>query len=306
MILRFFLTAETLIVPDSVQKAHWKEVVEKFTSIDVETLIKDMTGQLIWVVLKIAVALLIYFLGRWLIHHIIHLMDLSFERRKVDRSVRSFLRSLVRGTVYTILALVVIQLLGFNTTSLVALLAASGFGIGMALSGTLQNFAGGIMVMFMHPYRIGDYIEAQGQAGTVKEIKLFSTVITTTDNKRIYIPNSSISNAIVNNYSAETMRRVEWKISLAYGDDVDVAKQTMSAMIEADPRVLHAPEAPANPFVALSELADSSIVMLARVWVRTADYWDLYFDMNERFYRELPEKGLHFPFPQLDVHLDKQ
>ena len=304
--LRFFLTAETLIVPDSVQKAHWKEVVEKFTSIDVETLIKDMTGQLIWVVLKIAVALLIYFLGRWLIHHIIHLMDLSFERRKVDRSVRSFLRSLVRGTVYTILALVVIQLLGFNTTSLVALLAASGFGIGMALSGTLQNFAGGIMVMFMHPYRIGDYIEAQGQAGTVKEIKLFSTVITTTDNKRIYIPNSSISNAIVNNYSAETMRRVEWKISLAYGDDVDVAKQTMSVMIEADPRVLHAPEAPANPFVALSELADSSIVMLARVWVRTADYWDLYFDMNERFYRELPEKGLHFPFPQLDVHLDKQ
>ena len=303
--LKFFLEAEKLILPDSVQKAHWKEVVEKFTSIDVETFLKDMTGQLIWVILKIAVALLIYFLGRWLIHHIIHLMDLSFERRKVDRSVRSFLRSLVRGTVYTILALVVIQLLGFNTTSLVAILAASGFGIGMALSGTLQNFAGGVMIMFVHPYRIGDYIEAQGQAGTVKEIKLFSTVITTTDNKRIYIPNSSISNAIVNNYSAETMRRVDWKISLAYGDDVDVAKQTMISMIEADPRILHAPEAPANPFVALSELADSSINMIARVWVRTADYWDVYFDMNERFYRELPEKGLHFPFPQLDVHLDR-
>ena len=303
--LKFFLEAEKLILPDSVQKAHWKEVVEKFTSIDVETLIKDMTGQLIWVVLKIAVALLIYFLGRWLIHHIIHLMDLSFERRKVDRSVRSFLRSLVRGLVYAILILIVVQLLGFNTTSLVAILAASGFGIGMALSGTLQNFAGGVMIMFVHPYRIGDYIEAQGQAGTVKEIKLFSTVITTTDNKRIYIPNSSISNAIVNNYSAETMRRVDWKISLAYGDDVDVAKQTMISMIEADPRILHAPEAPANPFVALSELADSSINMIARVWVRTADYWDVYFDMNERFYRELPEKGLHFPFPQLDVHLDR-
>ena len=163
------------------------------------------------------------------------------------------------------------------------------------------------MQKFRENLKKGDkIITAGGIYGTVKEIKLFSTVITTTDNKRIYIPNSSISNAIVNNYSAETMRRVEWKISLAYGDDVDVAKQTMSAMIEADPRVLHAPEAPANPFVALSELADSSIVMLARVWVRTADYWDLYFDMNERFYRELPEKGLHFPFPQLDVHLDKQ
>ena len=169
--LKFFLEAEKLILPDSVQKAHWKEVVEKFTSIDVETFLKDMTGQLIWVILKIAVALLIYFLGRWLIHHIIHLMDLSFERRKVDRSVRSFLRSLVRGLVYAILILIVVQLLGFNTTSLVAILAASGFGIGMALSGTLQNFAGGVMIMFVHPYRIGDYIEAQGQAGTVKEIK---------------------------------------------------------------------------------------------------------------------------------------
>lgn len=303
--LKFFLAAETLILPDSVQKAHWKEVVEKFTSIDVETLIKNMTGELIWIVLKIAVALLIYFLGRWLIHHIIHLMDLSFERRNVDRSVRSFLRSLVRGLVYAILVLIVVQLLGFNTTSLVAILAASGFGIGMALSGTLQNFAGGVMIMFVHPYRIGDYIEAQGQAGTVKEIKLFSTVITTVDNKRIYIPNSSISNAIVNNYSAETMRRVDWKISLAYGDDVGVAKQTMMSMIESDPRILRAPTAPADPFVALSELADSSINMIARVWVNTADYWDVYFEFNERFYRELPEKGLHFPFPQLDVHLDK-
>ena len=212
---------------------------------------------------------------------------------------------LVKGAAYTILLLIIVQLLGFNTTSLVALLAASGFGIGMALSGTLQNFAGGIMVMFMHPYRIGDYIEAQGQAGTVKEIRLFSTVVTTTDNKRIYIPNSSISNAIVNNYSSETMRRVEWKVSLAYGDDVAVAKRTMLAMLESDKRVLHTPDAPADPFVALSELADSAIVVVARTWTLNGDYWDLFFDMNERFYNELPQQGLHFPFPQLDVHLDK-
>mgnify|MGYP001413638389 FL=1 len=205
---------------------------------------------------------------------------------------------------YVMPMLIIVQLLGFNTTSLVALLAASGFGIGMALSGTLQNFAGGIMVMFMHPYRIGDYIEAQGQAGTVKEIRLFSTVVTTTDNKRI-IPNSSISNAIVNNYSSETMRRVEWKVSLAYGDDVAVAKRTMLAMLESDKRVLHTPDAPADPFVALSELADSAIVVVARTWTLNGDYWDLFFDMNERFYNELPQQGLHFPFPQLDVHLDK-
>ena len=187
---------------------------------------------MIWVALKIAVAFAIYAAGRWIINRLVHLMDASFDRRQVDKSLRSFLRSLVKGAAYTILLLIIVQLLGFNTTSLVALLAASGFGIGMALSGTLQNFAGGIMVMFMHPYRIGDYIEAQGQAGTVKEIRLFSTVVTTTDNKRIYIPNSSISNAIVNNYSSETMRRVEWKVSLAYGDDVAVviAENEVAAM----------------------------------------------------------------------------
>ncbi len=303
--LRFFLEAENLILPDSVQKAQWKQIVEKFTSLDAETFLRDFTGQVIWVVLKIAVAILIYAVGRWIVNRIVRLMDASFDRRQVDKSLRSFLRSLLKGVAYTVLLLIIVQLLGFNTTSLVALLAASGFGIGMALSGTLQNFAGGVMIMFMHPYRIGDYIEAQGQAGTVKEIRLFSTVVTTTDNKRIYIPNSSISNAIVNNYSSETMRRVDWKISLAYGDDVAVAKRTMLAMLEADKRVLHMPDAPADPFVALSELADSSINMVARVWVLNGDYWSLYFDMNERFYNELPQQGLHFPFPQLDVHLDK-
>ncbi len=303
--LRFFLEAENLILPDSVQKEQWKQMIEKFTSLDAETFIRDLMGDLIWVGLKIVVAILIYIVGRWIIKRVVRLMDASFDRRRVDKSLRSFMRSLFKGVGYTILVLVIIQLLGFNTTSFVALIAASGFGIGMALSGTLQNFAGGVMVMFMHPYRIGDYIEAQGQAGTVKEIRLFSTVVTTTDNKRIYIPNSSISNAIVNNYSAETMRRVDWKISLAYGDDVAVAKRTMLAMLEADARVLHTPDAPADPFVALSELGDSAIVIVARVWVLNGDYWNLFFDMNERFYNELPQQGLHFPFPQLDVHLDK-
>ena len=159
--LGFFLEAETLILPDSVQKAQWKQIVERFTSLDAETFLRDFTGQVIWVALKIAVAFAIYAAGRWIINRLVRLMDASFDRRQVDKSLRSFLRSLVKGAAYTILLLIIVQLLGFNTTSLVALLAASGFGIGMALSGTLQNFAGGIMVMFMHPYRIGDYIEAQ-------------------------------------------------------------------------------------------------------------------------------------------------
>jgi len=303
--LFFLLEAEKLVLPDSVQRAQWKDLIEKFTTLDAETFLREFTGQLLWAAVKIALALAIYAIGRWIIRRLMHLLDASFERRRVDPSLRSFLHSLLVGAAYAVLVLVVVSLLGFNTASLVALLAASGFGIGMALSGTLQNFAGGVMVMFMHPYRIGDYIEAQGQAGTVKEIRLFSTVITTPDNKRIYIPNSSISNAIVNNYSSETMRRVEWKVSLAYGDDVAAAKRTMRAMLEGDSRVLHTPDAPADPFVGLSELADSAIVVVARVWALNGDYWNLFFDMNERFYDELPQQGLHFPFPQLDVHLDK-
>ena len=294
--LGFFLEAETLILPDSVQKAQWKQIVERFTSLDAETFLRDFTGQVIWVALKIAVAFAIYAAGRWIINRLVHLMDASFDRRQVDKSLRSFLRSLVKGAAYTILLLIIVQLLGFNTTSLVALLAASGFGIGMALSGTLQNFAGGIMVMFMHPYRIGDYIEAQGQAGTVKEIRLFSTVVTTTDNKRIYIPNSSISNAIVNNYSSETMRRVEWKVSLAYGDDVAVAKRTMLAMLESDKRVLHTPDAPADPFVALSELADSAIVVVADVDAQRRLLGSL-FRYERTVLQRIAAAGVAFPLP---------
>jgi small conductance mechanosensitive channel len=175
----------------------------------------------------------------------------------------------------------------------------------MALSGTLQNFAGGVMIMFMQPYRIGDYIEAQGQAGTVKEIRLFSTVITTTDNKRIYIPNTSISNAIVNNYSAEKLRRVEWNIAIAYGDDVATARSAILDLLKQDKRVLTTPKAPANPFVGVAELADSSVNLVVRAWVASADYWDVFYEKNELFYTQLPDAGIHFPYPQLDVHVEK-
>ena len=303
--LGFFLEAETLILPDSVQKAQWKQIVERFTSLDAETFLRDFTGQVIWVALKIAVAFAIYAAGRWIINRLVRLMDASFDRRQVDKSLRSFLRSLVKGAAYTILLLIIVQLLGFNTTSLVALLAASGFGIGMALSGTLQNFAGGIMVMFMHPYRIGDYIEAQGQAGTVKEIRLFSTVVTTTDNKRIYIPNSSISNAIVNNYSSETMRRVEWKVSLAYGDDVAVAKRTMLAMLESGQT--------GAPYAGCAGRSVRGPVGTGRQRDRRggADVdaqrrlLGSLFRYERTVLQRIAAAGVAFPFPQLDVHLDK-
>ena len=176
----------------------------------------------------------------------------------------------------------------------------------MALSGTAQNFAGGVMILLMKPYRVGDYISAQGQSGTVREIKLFSTVITTVDNQTIYIPNNSIATAIIDNYSTADLRRVDWTVGISYGDDVDAARQAILAMFSADARILREPEAPASAVVWVGALADSSVNLTVRAWTRNADYWNVYFEYNERFYKELPAAGINFPFPQMDVHLKKE
>jgi small conductance mechanosensitive channel len=172
----------------------------------------------------------------------------------------------------------------------------------MALSGTAQNFAGGVMILLMKPYRVGDYISAQGQSGTVREIKLFSTVITTGDNQTIYIPNNSIATAIIDNYSTSETRRVDWTVGISYGDDVDVARKAVLSMLAADPRVLPDPA----PVVWVAALADSSVNLSIRAWVKNADYWNVFFEHNEQFYKELPKAGINFPFPQMDVHLTKE
>jgi len=177
--------------------------------------------------------------------------------------------------------------------------SAATLAIGMALSGTAQNFAGGVMILLMKPYRVGDYISAQGQSGTVREIKLFSTVITTADNQTIYIPNNSIATAIIDNFSTSDTRRVDWTIGISYGDDVDAARAAILAILAADSRVLGDPA----PVVWVAALADSSVNLSARAWVKNADYWNVFFENNEKFYKQLPEKGINFPFPQMDVHV---
>ena len=197
-----FITAqqtEKLIVPDSIQKAKFAETVEKIANMDLEKVLTNLVSESIWVGLKIVLALAIYMAGRWLIGRLIKLLSTAFEKRKVDRSLQIFLRNLIKTISYIVLILLIIQVMGINTTSIVALLASAGLAIGMALSGTLQNFAGGVMILLLKPYRIGDYISAQGQSGTVQEIMLFSTKITTADKQTIYIPNSSIATAIINN-----------------------------------------------------------------------------------------------------------
>jgi small conductance mechanosensitive channel len=202
---------------------------------------------------------------------------------------------------YVFIVLIIVSILGFNSSSFLAVLASMGLAIGMALSGTLQNFAGGIMILVLRPYRVGDFIEAQGVSGTVSSITLFNTVIHTADKKTIYIPNNAISTSIINNFSTSTTRRCSWKVSVAYGDDYDAIREAMLNIINRDGRALQTPE----PYIRIDALADSAVVIEARAWVLNENYWGLYDSVTEAFYKELPQHGANFPFPQLDVHISR-
>ncbi len=294
-------TVENLILPDSVQKAQFAETINKVVNTDYHEFFVNMANDAVWVAIKIAGALVIWFIGRWIIRRITAILDAAFNRRNVEASLRQFLHNMAKVVMTLLLILTVIQMLGVNVTSIVALFASATLAIGMALSGTMQNFAGGVMILLLKPYRVGDYISAQGQSGTVKSIMLFSTQILTTDNQTIYIPNSSISSAIIDNYSAAETRRVEISVGISYGDDVDVAREAILALAKADARILADPA----PVVYVTALADSSVNLSARLWVKNEDYWSVFFEMNEKVYKVLPQKGINFPFPQMDVHLKK-
>ncbi len=291
-----------LILPDSVQKANLAQTIDKVIHMDYREFFVNLAGDAVWIVLKILLALVIYFIGRWIVRRIVRLLDLAFEHRQVDASLRSFMRNMIRVIFTLLLTLVIVQTLGINVTSIIALFSAATLAIGMALSGTAQNFAGGVMILLMKPYRVGDFISAQGQSGTVREIKLFSTIITTGDNRTIYIPNNSIATAIVDNYSTAGRRRVDWTVSIAYGDDIRVARETLLEILRTDNRIQTEPA----PVVWVATLGESSVDLSVRAWVNNDDYWNVFFENNERFYNLLPTRGIHFPFPQIDVHMQQE
>ena len=292
-----------IILPDSVQKAQFAKAVQEISQlseIDFKTFMTGFAEEAVWVLLKIALALAIYMVGKWITNWILRVMDKAFKRHKVEVSLAKFLRGLVRVVMIVLVVLAAVQTLGVNTTSFVAIFASAGVAIGMALSGTLQNFAGGVVLLLLRPYRVGDYINAQGQSGSVEEIGIFFTKLRTVDNRIIYIPNSGISSSIVDNYSQPETRRVDWIVTISYGDDVDVAREAILEMLNADSRVMHTP---AEPVVVVSNLGDSAVELKVRAWCANDDYWTLFFDMNETMYKELPKRGINFPFPQLDVHV---
>jgi len=301
----FLTTTDSLKVILADSTVTEQEKIEAIGSTLKNMSFSDIVSMLIdWgieIAAKIAIALVIYFIGRWLIGRLVKLVNKVCEKRDVEISLQQFFKNMIKVVLYICLALTIIGILGINTTSLVAMFASASLAIGMALSGTMQNFAGGVMILLLRPYRVGDYVEAQGQAGTIKEISLFNTIITTVDNKTIYVPNSSISTGIINNYSQAATRRVDWNITISYGDDVEVARRVLIEMISSDKRVMQDPA----PVVYLTSLGDSAVNISARAWVNNADYWGVFFDINERIYNELPKHGLNFPFPQISVHMEK-
>ena len=290
---------QKIIVPDSVQRAQLADAVAKLSHMDYHKLLTEMIQEAGWIIFKIVVAIVIYLLGKQLIKWVMRLMDRAFLHHKVEVSLRTFLRSLVKVLLMIVLVLAIVQTLGVNTSSFLALFASAGLAIGMALSGTLQNFAGGVVLLILRPYKVGDYIESQGQSGTVDEIGLFQTRIKTIDNRIIYVPNNTIATSTIDNYSQSETRRVEWILSISYGDDVDVARREILAMLSEDNRVL----TDTPPVVYVKTLNSSSVDLTIRAWVANADFWSLYYDMNERMYKELPAKGINFLFPQMDVNL---
>ena len=252
--------------------------------------------------LKLIAALVVLVIGLWVIKLAMKALSRLMEKREIDSSLRGFLNSLLGILLKAMLLITVISMMGIQMTSFVAILGAAGLAVGMALSGTLQNFAGGAMILIFKPFKVGDFIEAQGYVGTVSEIQIFITILKTPDNKTIIIPNGGLSTGSLINYSSEENRRVDFSFGIAYGDDFDKAKALLFRIIQEDFRIMQ----DLAPFVALGELGDSSVNITVRVWTKASDYWGVFFDMNEKVYKEFDKNGLSIPFPQIDVHLQKQ
>ena len=251
-----------------------------------------------WTIIK---AILVFIIGRFVIRMINKLVRRILTKRDFDPSVKTFVGSLVNVTLMVLLIISVVGVLGVQTTSFAALLASAGVAIGMALSGNLSNFAGGLIILLFKPYKVGDYIESQGVGGTVKEIQIFHTILLTADNKNIYIPNGSLSSGVVTNIGREPTRRVEWTFGVDYGSDYEQVKRVIESVLAQDARILNDPA----PFIALSALADSSVNVVVRAWVKSPDYWGVFFDTNKAIYATFNAEGIGFPFPQLTVHQAK-
>ena len=275
-----------------------KGVIEAAKNGQLDQLIKEGISMGMEAGKSILLAVVLAVIGRYAIKFVNKLVARMLERRNVEPTVQSFLKSFVNISLITLLIITVVGTLGVNTTSLAALLASAGLAVGMALSGNLQNLAGGIILLFLKPFKVGDFIEAQGVSGIVKAIQIFHTILTTTDNKELFIPNGALSSGNITNYTKNDLRRVDFTISVEYGTDTQKVKDVTLALVAQDERIKQDPA----PFIAVKELADSSVDFVLRVWTTAPEYWNVFFDTTERIYTEFNKQGIGFPFPQIQVH----
>ncbi len=266
-----------------------------------EQAITQLTEMTIYYGPKLTGAIVVWFIGSWIIKLLIKSFNKMLEKGKTDPSLKPFLMGIAGAALKIMLVISVLGMLGIEMTSFIAILGAAGLAIGLALSGTLQNFAGGVMLLIFKPFKVGDVIDAQGYLGSVSEIQIFNTILKTPDNKTIIIPNGGLSTSSMTNYSTEEKRRVDWTIGVGYGDELDKAKAVIKRLCDEDTRILDDPEV----FIAVAELADSSVNFTVRAWVKAADYWGVYFSMNENVYKTFDKEDLNIPYPQMDVHIQK-
>ncbi len=248
---------------------------------------------------QLLLAVVTLLVGFWIIGIVTKVLQKGLERSRVDISLQRFLGSLVSVLLKVMLMISVASMIGIETTSFVAVIGAAGLAVGLALQGSLANFAGGVLILLFKPYKVGDFIDAQGVTGSVKEIQVFNTVMKTGDNKTIIIPNGAISNGIITNFSTEATRRVDMVFGIGYTDDIQHAKKVLNQIISADDRILKEPE----HLVVVSELADSSVNFTVRVWVNASDYWGVYFGMHEKVKETFDQEKISIPFPQRDVYV---
>jgi len=247
-----------------------------------------------------AIAALI--IGLWIVKKITRALYIVMEKRAIDPSLRTFFRSFLSISLKILVVISVLGMVGVEMTSFIAILGAAGLAVGLALSGTLQNFAGGVLILILKPFKVGDVIQAQGFNGTVTEIQIFHTIITGFDNIANVVPNGSLATGALTNYSVNDTRRAQWVFGIAYGDDFKKAQKVLRSILDADERVLKDPE----PFIFLSQLNDSSVDITVRAWSKSEDFWPVYFGMSEKVYEAFAQEGLNIPFPQMDVHLHQK
>ena len=304
-----FNRADSLSKADSLTgvQAEIAAVVDKLANTPTKELLGDLLDKIVGFGLKLLAAFAIYFIGIWLIRKLKQILRKVFEKRQTDAAIASFVQSLVSIAMTILLVITTVGTLGIDTTSLAALLAGGGMAIGMALNGTVQNFAGGIMLLIFRPFKAGDFIEAQGFSGTVSEVNITRTKLTPTDNRVIIIPNGILSNGTVNNYSENTMRRLDINVNVEYGCSSQQTKDLLMKIVEDEGRALTiADGAPADPYIVLSALNDSAVQFLVRIWVKSSEYWSVNYALTEQIYNELPEHDIKFPYTKLDVNIYRQ